>query len=404
MKGRWTRVQFPAAPRKTAGQPVDVYRMACRQQFRQHIIDCVASLRTRYRGDGSPYFSVLYRLDGKQTSLSVNDQQEAEYACELMNRLGPARALEILKVSRAPRTKLTVDGWIRHHIDHLTGVDKRTIEDYNRYLRNDIGPALGPVPLDDLTRDDIAGWVLQMQDDEASPKTIANKHGFLSGALAGAVASGKLKANPAAGIRLPQSHAKEMVFLTRDQFAHLNSHVTEPWQPFVEFLVASGCRLSEATALRPDDVDRDAGTVRIWQSWRRGGGGYRLAPPKTERSKRTINVGKATLDKLTYTGEWLFTNPGRGRRAEGGPVRPPNLRANVWAPAVQRAALPQSPRIHDLRHTCASWMILAGVPLPVIQRHLGHESIQTTVDLYGHIDRSSAEAAANAIANMLATG
>ncbi|MGC7327626.1 site-specific integrase, partial [Mycobacteroides abscessus subsp. abscessus] len=74
---------------------------------------------------------------------------------------------------------------------------------------------LGPVPLDDLTRDDIAGWVLQMQDDEASPKTIANKHGFLSGALAGAVASGKLKANPAAGIRLPQSHAKEMVFLTR---------------------------------------------------------------------------------------------------------------------------------------------------------------------------------------------
>ncbi len=400
MKGRWTRVQFPAAPRKTAGQPVDFYRMTCRQHFRQHIIDRVASIRTRYRGNGSPYFSVLYRLDGKQTSLSVNDQQEAEYACELMNRLGPARALEILKVSRAPRTKLTVDGWIRHHIDHLTGVDKRTIEDYNRYLRNDIGPHLGPIPLDDLTRDDIALWVSGMED-ELSPKTIANKHGFLSGALSAAVTAGKLKANPAAGVRLPQSHAKEMVFLTRDQFAHLNSHVTEPWQPFVEFLVASGCRLSEATALRTDDVDQAAGTVRIWQAWRRGGGGYRLAPPKTARSKRTINVGKGTLEKLNYSGEWLFTNSGRGRRAEGGPVRPPNFRANVWWPAVEKAELPRDPRIHDLRHTCASWMILAGVPLPVVQRHLGHESITTTVDLYGHIDRTSAQAAADAIANML---
>lgn len=66
MKGRWTRVQFPAAPRKTAGQPVDFYRMTCRQHFGQHIIDRVASIRTRYRGNGSPYFSVLYRLDGSR--------------------------------------------------------------------------------------------------------------------------------------------------------------------------------------------------------------------------------------------------------------------------------------------------------------------------------------------------
>lgn len=109
-----------------------------------------------------------------------------------MNRIGTARALEILKVTSAPRAKVTVESWIRHHIDHLTGVDKRTVEDYNRYLRNDIEPALGLIPLVDLTRDDISGWVLQMQEGKASPKTIANKHGFLSGALSGAVASGKL--------------------------------------------------------------------------------------------------------------------------------------------------------------------------------------------------------------------
>ena len=46
------------------------------------------------------------------------------------------------------------------------------------------------------------------------------------------------------------------------------------------------------------------------------------------------------------------------------------------------------PRIHDLRHTFASWAIRANVPLPVLQRQLGHESIQTTVDRYGHLAAS----------------
>jgi integrase len=48
-----------------------------------------------------------------------------------------------------------------------------------------------------------------------------------------------------------------------------------------------------------------------------------------------------------------------------------------------KAGLTKSPRVHDLRHTCASWMIAAGVPLPIIQQHLGHESIQTTIGVYG---------------------
>ena len=55
-----------------------------------------------------------------------------------------------------------------------------------------------------------------------------------------------------------------------------------------------------------------------------------------------------------------------------------------------KAGLTKSPRVHDLRHTCASWMIAAGVPLPIIQQHLGHESIQTTIGVYGHLDRRSA--------------
>lgn len=113
---------------------------------------------------------------------------------------------------------------------------------------------------------------------------------------------------------------------------------------------------------------------------------------------RTINVADSALAKLDYTGEWLFTN-----RAEGY-VRAQGFTRRVWAPAVKRAALGKTPRIHDLRHTCASWMIAENVPLAVVQHHLGHESIETTVGTYGHLDRRSAQAAANAISARLEIG
>jgi integrase len=203
-----------------------------------------------------------------------------------------------------------------------------------------------------------------------------------------------------------------MVCLSRADFARLLDAVTEHWRPLVEFLVASGCRWGVATALRPSDVDRDACTVRITRAWKRtyDRGGYEIGPPKTKRSVRTINVPKSVLDKLNYTGEWLFTN-----RA-GRPVRGNGFHDRVWQPAVERvwpsvdpegrptdkSKLQRRPRIHDLRHSCATWMVLAGVPLPVIQAHLGHESINTTIALYSHVDRRSGEAAAEAIAQALA--
>jgi len=57
--------------------------------------------------------------------------------------------------------------------------------------------------------------------------------------------------------------------------------------------------------------------------------------------------------------------------------------------------------VHDLRHTNASWLIQAGVPLTVIQRHLGDESIQTTSDRYGHLDRKSSRVGADVVGNAL---
>ncbi len=70
---------------------------------------------------------------------------------------------------------------------------------------------------------------------------------------------------------------------------------------------------------------------------------------------------------------------------DGRVVHHANFRQRVWLPALERAPGVPRLRIHDLRHTHVAWLIAAGIPLPVIQRRLGHESIKTTVDTYGHL-------------------
>ncbi|OBH00304.1 integrase [Mycobacterium sp. E2699] len=363
----------------------------------------MAFIRTRKRKDGSPYYSVTYRLGGRgsrQSSTSFADEKQAHRFCKLVDSLGPERAMEVAGVVDAQRalSGLTVGEWLDRHIRSLSGVERKTVTEYKRYATRDIGPALGVIPLGKLTRDDVAEWVNGMHKAGAAGGTIENKHGFLSGALKRAVEDGQLAANPCQGVRLPRTEEQEMVFLTREEFQILKAAFSPHYQPLVEFLVASGARASEALALRPSDVDREKSTVRIVRAWKRAGSGYELGPPKTKKSVRTINVPEIVLSQLDYSNEWLFTS------TNGGPVRIYSWRSNVWYKTLakaQKAGLQKRPRIHDLRHTCASWMIQSGVPLPVIQAHLGHESIKTTVDSYGHLDRSSHEVAASAIAKML---
>lgn len=362
----------------------------------------MASIRARRRADGTAAYAVLYKHDGSQTSVTFDSEHSATEFRDTVNQLGAERAMAAFGITptvRAARniSGLTVADWVARYIASRSGVAKSTLYDYEMYLRNDIRPTIGAIPLELLTHADVADWVKSM--DGAAGKTIANKHGLLSAALNEAVRAELIPTNPAAGTRLPRTERAEMVFLTRQEFAQLLVGFTDHWQPLVEFMALSGARFGEISALRPGDVDRVNGTVRIARARKRTyekGAMYEVGPTKTKRSERVINVTATALDKLDYSGDWLFTN------TKGGPLQLAGWRANVWYPSVQRAravdgGLAKKPRIHDMRHTCASWMIARGIPLPVIQQHLGHESISTTVNLYGHLDRSQAAAAAELI-------
>lgn len=366
------------------------------------------SVRIRIRSDGSSYSQVRYRLDGRQSSLSFDDHAAALKFDALIGTVGPAKALEIARITVSQRDPMTVAQWLAHHNDHLTGIEQGTRDRYRSYAAHDFA-TIAHIPLAVLTAEDISDWLngLRNRDGSApSGKTVANKHGYLAGALAVAVKRGHLSANPCDDSRLPAWQRADMVMLEPDEYAILRAAITAPWRPLVDFLVTSGARWGEATALTPGDIDAAAGTVRISRAWKKVRGGYQLGVPKTRRSVRTINVPAQIIDALDLGGEWLFTNSGRGGRNAGGPVRIHNFHRNVWEPAIARAqanGLAKTPRIHDLRHTCASWLIESGRPLPDVQDHLGHESIMTTVGIYRHQSRNSGRANAQAIAAFLPT-
>lgn len=364
----------------------------------------MASIRARARADGTTAYAVLYKLGTVQTAVTFDDQGSAEEFKAAVESIGAERAMKAWGIGATTRVQKpkgqTLSEWIRKYIASRTGVTKATLYDYESYLKHDIEPTIGGIHLTLISRDDISTWVQGLADRELSGKTIKNRHGFLSAALNAAVKAELIPSNPALGTRLPRTETAEMCFLTPEEYALLWEGFMPRWRPMVDFMVMSGVRFGELTALKPSDVDRDRGTVYIGRAWKRtyDGDRYEIGVPKTRRSIRTINIPAKVLDALDYTNEWLFTN------TAGKPISGPSFRNNVWYPAVKRAqayGLTKKPRIHDMRHCCASWMVQDGIPLPVVQAHLGHESINTTISLYTHLDRKGAQAAADTIGKRL---
>lgn len=360
----------------------------------------MASIRKRVRKDGTVAYNVMYLIDGRQTSATFDTEKVAKSFRDNVHALGARRAMDMWGIPDTVKVQeqATVKAWVKHHIDHLTGVQPATVAKYRRYLANDIAPHLGDIPLGNLSRDDIKSWIQVLEETGRSGKTIKNKANFLSGCLNSAIAEDKILRNPFLGVRLPEWHRKEKTFLTREEFDLIQESATEYWRPLLEFLVASGVRINEATALQPADVNLAECTVRIWKSWKETPNGWVIGTPKSPRSTRTVNVGIQTLNKLNLGGDWVFEN------RNGGPVRIHGFHRRVWAPArekAQQAGLTKSPRIHDLRHTAVSWLMQGGADYAAIQAMLGHESIMTTIDTYGSLDRRAAQELSDLMAKRL---
>jgi integrase len=182
-------------------------------------------------------------------------------------------------------------------------------------------------------------------------------------------------------------------------------------------LATCGLRRGEVLGLRWTDLNLRALTLRVDRSLVADPRSRVLVwqTPKTERSRRTIDLDAATVnalkshrkqqasERLAAMGAWP---DGDDQAADlvfadktGQPIRPATFSRQFDA-LVKRAEVTRI-RLHDLRHTAATLLLRAGVPVHVVSERLGHASTSITMDVYAHSLRDQRSGAADAIASAI---
>jgi integrase len=292
----------------------------------------------------------------------------------------------------APRPRGTFRELAEQHLRHLeTALDRRpsTMHDYRIILRRHLYPAFGDLPLDLITADAVAAYMAAKRNEGLAPNTVRNQLNLLHAILRRAVRRGALAVNPVDQIdrpRIPPNRDRRLRFLQPTQLEHLLDAVPADQLGSVEhplYLTAAmtGLRQGELLALRWQDVDFNAGRVRVADSYSRG----RLGAPKSRSSLRSVPLADrigSTLAKhrdrsaFTADDDIVFAHPHTGHHLDASKLR------KRFQQALDRAELP-SIRFHDLRHTFGTQMAAAGAPLRAIQEWMGHADPATTA-IYAH--------------------
>ena len=175
-------------------------------------------------------------------------------------------------------------------------------------------------------------------------------------------------------------------------------------------LATTGLRRGEAAGLRWDDLDLDAGRLKVIQTIVTIDGKPVIGKPKTENSAREIGLDPQTVAVLrSHRAQGAEEQLALGKALrdadlvfvwqDGNPVHPDVL-TKTFQRLAEAAKLPVI-RLHDLRHSYASAALEAGVPLKVVSDRLGHGSIAITADLYSHVRHEVDQAAADQVAGLI---
>jgi integrase len=280
----------------------------------------------------------------------------------------------------------TLASWSTEWLNFTVHLKPKTRLGYESLLRARILPAFGECEIQAIDGLAIRRWVAAMHADGLSASRIKQGYSLLCQILASAVECGVLDRDPSRGVKMPRDKRREMSCLTADEVERLAGAVPGRYRPLIHVLAYGGLRWGEAAALRRCRCELDSGRLIVAESLADVNGHAVFGMTKTYRVRKTripgfliteLGAHLETVDPAPDA--LLFTAP------KGGPLRIANFRQRVWWPALNAASLSRSVRIHDLRHTCASLLIRQGVHPKAIQHHLGHSSINITMDRYGHL-------------------
>lgn len=333
---------------------------------------------------------------------------------------------------------MTVEGLMRRFMAE----QRETVGDaWNRRMemivRCHIVPALGSIPLTELTAVHVRDWIdaqlsggghvrkgrplgsSHLPGKPLERQSVLHHSRLLRQALEMAIVWDLgITKNPAKAVKLPRPKQIEMVALTEEQVGILEEMVKDTLlHPLVIMAVHTGARRAELVALKWEDVDWEGERIMI----RRGVEKDKdrvlvLKEPKTKAGKRSVTLsqvaqntlrrqrGRQAEQRLAYGPTWkdggfVFT---RDDGTMMDPDRISTLYYRYWEHDSGKgwaAGLPRH-RFHDLRHTFASLLLHKGLDIKLISTMLGHASVAITLDRYSHLMPGSGEKIAEAMDDM----
>lgn len=342
---------------------------------------------------------------GKEEAMTVDTEAAAETLKRALDANGQTLSAASRVINDAGIAGPTVREAVDHHIRHLSGVEEYTVAKYESMLQNHFGTGLGRMKVKTLKPTDISNWIKKLETtvnrrgNTYSAKTISNIHGLLSAALNTAMKEGYIDRNPCKGVRLPKGRAAwdDSAMIDYSDWLRIRAHLKPRYWPFGDFLVGSGLRFSEATALKAADFDLEGiprtafsmgkpPDVRVTVAHKQNakGGGRYIGAPKTRKGTRTVTLAPSTVEAVRP----LVEAAGDGlvfKTRQGGPFTHSAWYQHAWGPARAAAKLDKHVTTHSLRHLHASMMLAGGMDIHLLSRRLGHEQIAITLDLYSHL-------------------
>ena len=279
-------------------------------------------------------------------------------------------------------------------------------QDFATHGRKRLLPYLGNERLARIDEECVREWLDEMSAlvdaGEISAKTVNNARTCLAVALNEATRRGLLGRNPCAGVPALPVDRSELDYLRMAEIEPYLDACSEHYRPLATFPIGTGARISEALDVRFRHVELDARVVHIYTQRAREGGGSH--PTKGKRF-RSVQIGPGLAEVLTKLRQarggrevdWVFLcpTPLRGRYAGRSRQAPPHRKTvHDWHEAALVDAGLRDMPLHALRHTAAASWLTTGHPLNFVQRQLGHRSITTTEEHYGHLEMSLVKDAA----------
>lgn len=368
----------------------------------------MASIHKRVGKNGDVAYQLVFELGtdpvtGKRERVFKTVKGTKKQALAVMDKM----KVELERGYVYDPSTMKLKDWITQWLEnYLPNIEATTRTHYKDAIRLHIIPDIGHIALKDLKTTVIQGWVNDLhQKKNLSPKSVRNIYLNVKAALSKAVVLRMLPYNPCEGVVLPKAQKYKATIYTVKEMNHM-LELAKGSDVYIPILLASnlGLRHGEVLALRWEHIDFKEGIVHIRENRVITDEGAITKTPKSAAGIRDITVGSRVLAELKqahnqYNLNKLAMGPAFKdsglvfSREDGGAYRPESL-TKMWRRFLQKHEL-KDIRFHDLRHSCATALLEAGVDPKTVQTRLGHSDITMTLNIYAHctenMDRNAAQ-------------